>query len=244
MRVDLVGGDVQGIETVADERQIVQPLYRLSVRPDSLGEARAEEVVRHAPVGCREERKCVHKRSAARYAGVTSGQRERLVEHPADIAGDDDRGRAGGRPDGEAVSRPRVEDVAAEDEHRAVDGDVVAGVDLAFDTEVIGVFLVAVLGVEIAKLGVDVELQQERHLRVCRRFPDDHPIPITLGGFWRRRHRDRGLGGTGRRRRVRCGRVLSCAPVRCTGGFRLRGGDSAVRRRGGLSGGRSREGQK
>ena len=51
MRIDLVGRDTQGIETVADEGQVIQALGGFSVRPDSLGEPGTEEVVRHAPVG-------------------------------------------------------------------------------------------------------------------------------------------------------------------------------------------------
>ena len=90
---------------------------------------------------------------------------------PADVAGDDDRSGPGGRPDGEAVSRPRVENVAAQDEHRAVDRDVVARMDLARNAQVVGEGLVAVQGVEISELGVDVELQQERHLSASGQFP-------------------------------------------------------------------------
>ncbi len=50
MWIDLVCGDVQSIETVAEEHQIVQTLYRFSVRPDALGKAGPKEVVRHAPI--------------------------------------------------------------------------------------------------------------------------------------------------------------------------------------------------
>ena len=180
MRVDLVGRDIQGVETVADERQIAEPLHGFSVRPDSLGEPWAEEVVRHAPIRCREKRERVDQRSAAGNAGVASGNRERLVELPANVAGDDNRRGAGGRPDGEAVSRPLVENVAAQDEHRAVDGDVVARVNVAGHAQMVGERLVATLGVEIPELGIDVELQQERHLVVCGSLPDDDAILVPI----------------------------------------------------------------
>ena len=180
MRIDLVCRDTQGIETVADERQIIQPLHGFSVRPDSLSEPGAEEVVRHAPVGCRKKWERGNQRSAAWNARVTSGDREGLVELPANVAGDDDRRGPGGRPDGEAVSRPLVENVAAQDEHRAIDRDVVARMNLAGNAQVVGERLVAIQGVEISELGIDVELQQERHLGVCGSFPDDDSISITI----------------------------------------------------------------
>ena len=180
MRIDLVCRDTQRIETVADEGQIIQPLHRFSARPDSLGEAGAEEVVSHAPVGCRKKRERVHQRSTAWNAGVTSSDGEGLVERPANVAGHDDRSGPGGRPDGEAVSRPRVENVAAQDEHGAIDRDVVARMNIADNAQVVGVGRVAILGVEISDLGIDVELQQERHRSVCRSFPDDDSISITI----------------------------------------------------------------
>src|SRR4029078_12780104 len=108
MRIDLVCRDAQRVETVADERQIAQPLCGLSVRPDALREPGPEEVVVLPPVGGREERERGHQESAAWHSGVAAGDRESLVELPADIAGDDDRRGSGRRPDGEAVSRPRV----------------------------------------------------------------------------------------------------------------------------------------
>ena len=199
MRVDLVGRDTQGIETVADERQIAQPLQGFSVRPDSLRESGAEEVVRHAPIGCRKKWERGHQRSAAWNARVASGNREGLVELPANVAGNDDRRGAGGRPDGEAVSRPLVENVAAQDEHRAIDRDVVARVNLAGHAQVVGERLVAIQGVEIPELGIDVELQQERHLVVCGSFPDDDAILVAIVGcLCRRRETVRRLtsGGT------------------------------------------------
>ena len=183
MRIDLVCRDTQGIETVADERQVIQPLHGFSVRPDSLSETWAEEVVSHAPIGCREKRERGHQRSAAWNARVTSGDREGLVELPANVAGYDDRCGPGGRPDGEAVSRPLVENVAAQDEHRAIDRDVVARMHLALNAQMVDVGLVAIHGVEISELRVDVELQQERHTRVCGGFPDDDAISITIGAW-------------------------------------------------------------
>src|SRR5262245_6654083 len=180
MRIDLICRDIQGIETVADERQIIQPRQEFSVRPHSLSESRAEEVVRHAPVGSRKKWKRVDQRSTARDASVTSGNREGLVKLPANIAGNDNRSGPGGRPDGEAISGPLVENVAAQDEHRAVDRDVVAGMNFADNAQMVGESLVAVLGVEISELGVDVELQQEGHLRIGGSFPNDDSILITI----------------------------------------------------------------
>src|SRR6187399_653327 len=98
MWIDLVGRDAQGVEAVANERQIAQPLRGLSVRPDALSEPGPEEVVGHAPVGRREEREGGNQRSAAWNPGVAAGEREGLVELPADVAGDDDRRRTSGRP--------------------------------------------------------------------------------------------------------------------------------------------------
>jgi hypothetical protein len=43
---------------------------------------------------------------------------------------------------------------------------VVAGMNLADAAQVVGERLVAILSVEISELGIDVELQQERHLGV------------------------------------------------------------------------------
>ena len=180
MRIDLVGRDIQGIETVADERQVIQPLRQVSVRPGALRESRAEEVVGHAPVGCRKKRERVHQRSAARNARVACHDGDGLVELPANVAGNNNRRGPGGRPDGEAVSRPLIEHVAAEDEHRAIDRDVVARMNLAANAQVVGERLVAALGVEIAELGVDVELQQERHVRVRGSFPDDDSVFIAF----------------------------------------------------------------
>src|SRR4051812_26098616 len=109
MRVDLISRNAQGIQTVAEEGLVIQALHRLSGRPYSLSEAGTEEVVSHAPIGRREERERVHQRAAAWNTGVARGNGESLVEHPADIAGHDDRSGPGGRPHGEAVSQPRIE---------------------------------------------------------------------------------------------------------------------------------------
>src|SRR5688572_22508528 len=115
MRIDLACRDIQGIEAVADEHEIIQPLPKFSVRPHSLGEAGAEEVVRHAPVNGRKEWERGNQRPGAGNARVTSGEGQGLAELPADVPGHDDRSGPGRRPDGEAVSRPRVEDVATQD---------------------------------------------------------------------------------------------------------------------------------
>ncbi len=143
MRIDLVCRDTQRIETVADERQIIQPLRGFSVRPDSLGETRPEEVIRHAPVGCRKKRKRVHQRSAAWDARIASGNRDGFVELPANMLATMlatmIEAAPGGRPDGEAVSRPLVENVTAQDEHRTVHRDVVARMNLAGNAQMIGV---------------------------------------------------------------------------------------------------------
>src|SRR4030095_10131076 len=93
IRIDLVGRDVQRVETVADERQVIQTLHGFSARPGSLSETGAEEVVRHAPVGRLEKRERGDQRSAARNARVPSGQSEALVESPANVSGNDDRDR-------------------------------------------------------------------------------------------------------------------------------------------------------
>src|SRR4051794_32669612 len=106
MRVDLVGGDAEGVQTVADKPLVIQPVGELAGRPGALGEPGAKEVVSHAPIGRGKERDRVHQRSAAWYAGVTGGNRERLAELPADVAGNDNRGGARRRPHGEAVSKP------------------------------------------------------------------------------------------------------------------------------------------
>src|SRR4030095_3202333 len=113
-------------------------------------------------------------------ACVAAGNRQGLVELPADVAGHDDRSGPCGRPDGEAVSRPLVENVAAEDEHRTIDGNVVACVNLAGTAQVIGERLVATLGVEIPELRIDVELQQEGYPSVSWSLPDDDAISITI----------------------------------------------------------------
>ena len=206
MSIDLVGRDIQGIETVANEGQVIHPRHRFSARPDSLSEPGTEEVVRHAPVGGREEGERVHERSAAWNASVASGNRDGLVERPADVAGNDDRSGPCRCPDGEAVSRSRVENVAAQDEHRAIDRDVVTHMNVAGNTQVVGVSLVAILSVEISELGIDIELQQEGHLLAWWRFPDDDAIAIALGVWlwW-------GRGGRlwwGRLRWGRGGRLL------------------------------------
>src|SRR6478672_848096 len=112
MRIDLRGRDIQGIETVADERQVIQPLHRFSVRPDALGEPGTEEVVRHAPVDCTKKWERVNQRSAAWNAGVTSSEAKALVESPPYVAGYDDRRSPRRSPDGEAIAQPLVEDEA------------------------------------------------------------------------------------------------------------------------------------
>ena len=92
---------------------------------------------------------------------------------------------ARGRPHGAAVTQPLVEDVAAQDEHRAIDRDVVARMNVAAAAQVVGELLIAVLGVEISELSIDVEFQEKWHRRVGRSFPDDHAISITLvAGLW------------------------------------------------------------
>ena len=90
MGVDLVSRDTQRIETVAHERQIVQPLHGFPERPDSLGEARAEEIVRHAPIDAGKKWERVDERSAAGSTVVPADDREGLVESPANVPGDDD----------------------------------------------------------------------------------------------------------------------------------------------------------
>jgi hypothetical protein len=172
--------NAQGIEPVAHERQIVQPVREFAVGPGSLREPGAEEVVGHAPVGRREERERVDQRAGAWHAGVAAGNRQGIIESPADVAGDNDRSGPGGGPDGEAVPCPLVENVAAQDKHRAIDGDVVAPVNLAGHAQVVGVRVVAVEGVEIAELSIDVELQQERQRSVRRGLPDDDAIPVAI----------------------------------------------------------------
>jgi hypothetical protein len=53
-------------------------------------------------------------------------------------------------------------------------------VNFADNAQVVGVNFVAVLGVEISDLGIDVELQQERDVSVWGSFPDDDSISISL----------------------------------------------------------------
>ena len=55
MRIDFGCRDIEGIEAVAEEHQIIQPLHRFSAGPDSLSEAGTKEVISHAPVACRKE---------------------------------------------------------------------------------------------------------------------------------------------------------------------------------------------
>src|SRR6185503_14953944 len=106
VRVDLRRRDVQRIEAVADERQIVESFPRFPARPDSLRETRAEEVVRHGSICRRKKRERIDERSAAWNTCITAGQREALVELPADGPRYDDRRGAGGRPHGAAVAQP------------------------------------------------------------------------------------------------------------------------------------------
>src|SRR6185436_19588794 len=86
----------------------------------------------------------------------------------------------GGSPDGEAIAKPRVEDVAAQYEHCAVDRDVVASMNLADNAQVVGELCVGRKCIEIAKLGIDVEIQQERHPGILASLPDDYSISITF----------------------------------------------------------------
>jgi hypothetical protein len=180
VRVDLACRDTQGIETVADKRQVIQPLDGFSVGPGSLSETGSEEVVSHASIGRRKKWERVQQRSVAWDASAACGDREGLVELPPDVAGDDDRSGTRGRPDGEPVSRPLVENVAAQNEHGAIDGDVVALMNLAGHAQVIGEIRVGILSVEISELSIDVELQQERQASVCRSFPNDDSISIAI----------------------------------------------------------------
>src|SRR5262249_2038291 len=158
IRINLGCRNIQRIQTVTDERQIIQPLDGLATPPDPLGEGGAEEVVRQGPVGRREKRESIDQRPAARNTRVTSGEREPLVELPADVPGDDDRGGPGGRPDGNAVSQPLVPYISAEDEHRTIDRDVIALIHLVDIAEVVGESVTAVGRIEVSDLGIDVEL--------------------------------------------------------------------------------------
>src|SRR5262245_56532867 len=109
----------------------MQVLRNLSVRPNPLREGGAEEVIRHGAIGGGKKRESVNERAAAGNAGVTSGEGQFLAELPTDISGYHDRGSAGRRPDGEAISQTLVEHITTQDKHRAVHGDVVAFIDLA-----------------------------------------------------------------------------------------------------------------
>ena len=85
MRIDLVCRNAQGIQTVADKRQVVHPVAELPVRPHALRKGGPEKVVRHAAVGRGEERERVHERTAAWHAGIAARNRQRLAELPADV---------------------------------------------------------------------------------------------------------------------------------------------------------------
>ena len=45
----------------------------------------------------------------------------------------------------------------------------------------VGESFVAIKGIEISELGIDVEVQQKRHLSVVGSFPDDDSLLVTLG---------------------------------------------------------------
>ncbi len=94
--------------------------------------------------------------------------------------------------------------------------------NVALNAQMVGEGVVAILGVEIADLGIDVELQQEWHRRVCGSFPDDHAISIAIRGFRCWRNRYRGLCWTCRRWRVLRVRVLSSDLSRCPAWFGFR----------------------
>src|SRR5689334_1580898 len=51
--------------------------------------------------------------------------------------------------------------------------------NIAGNAQVVGESLVAIKGVEISELGIDVELQQKRHFSVLAGFPDYHSISVT-----------------------------------------------------------------
>jgi len=157
MRVDLRGGDIQGIETVADERLIIQILRNFSKGPGTLSEAGAKEVVSHTPVGACVEGERVNHRSASRNSGVAGHQREPLVELPANVPGHEHRGRPQGRLDHEAISQLLVEDVAAQNKHRAIHSNIVASVDLVDIAQMVGESFVAVERIEVSDLRIVVE---------------------------------------------------------------------------------------
>jgi hypothetical protein len=58
---------------------------------------------------------------------------------------------------------------------------------VANDAQVIGEGFVGRGGVEVPDLGVDVELQQERHLGVVGGLPDDDAVLVAVGEFLRDR---------------------------------------------------------
>src|SRR5688572_13818064 len=52
--------------------------------------------------------------------------------------------------------------------------------NLADNAEVVGELFVGRQCIEISKLGIDVEVQQERHSGIVGSLPDDYSISITL----------------------------------------------------------------
>ncbi len=72
------------------------------------------------------------------------------------------------------------EHVAGQDEHRAVHGYIVASMHVADNAQMVGEGIVAVFRVEVSELGIDVELQQERHLRIVGIFPDNNSILVMI----------------------------------------------------------------
>ena len=109
-------------------------------------------------------------------------QRESFIESPAE-------GRCRLRrsklaparcPDGEAIERPLVENVSAEDKHCAIYRDIVARMNLVGNIQVVSKSRIAVKSVEISDLSIDIELQKEGHLGVFGSLPDYHSIFVTI----------------------------------------------------------------
>src|SRR4030095_680345 len=57
---------------------------------------------------------------------------------------------------------------------------VVACMNLADSPQMVGESFVAIKGIEISELGIDVEVQQKRHLGVVGSFPDYHSLLVAL----------------------------------------------------------------
>src|SRR6185369_6960123 len=122
----------------------------------------------------------VNKGTATGNTRVTCHERDVLIELPADVTGDDDRGGSGGSPDGEAVSNPLVEDVATQNEHRTIYRYIVACMDVANSSQMVSESFFAIEGIQISELGIDVEVHQKGHLGVFRSLHEYDSLSVTL----------------------------------------------------------------